>query len=64
MAGGIEIGFVYLVEFSSDMDGVRYWLMRAFLVQDWCGAEFTQESSCGAQHNEPNIRRPRRLVAH
>jgi len=64
MAGGMEIGFVYFVEFSSDIDGVRNRLMRAFLVRKWCGEETTQESDCGAQPNEPNIRRPRRLIAH
>jgi hypothetical protein len=37
MSGGISIRFVDFAALSFDFDVVRFILVRAFLVRDWCG---------------------------
>jgi hypothetical protein len=48
MSGGIKIGFVDFVEFSSEIDRVRCSLMRSFLVRNWCGARLVLALRDGA----------------
>jgi len=38
MSGRIQLSFVDLVAFSSEIECVRYVSTRSFLVRNWCGS--------------------------